>query len=168
MHEARAIVPSLRQLDIDLPEIQEIDSREVIRYKLREAIAHADGHAVVVEDTSLHMDCLGGLPGPFVKWFLSTIGCGGLYDIAQKRGDMSARARAVVGYSDGKVTEYFEGTVDGTIVAPRGGESFGWDAIFQPDGCTQTFAEMTIDQKNAISHRRQAFERLRDFLRDHQ
>ncbi len=168
MREARDIVPSLQQLDIDLPEVQEIDSQEVIRYKLREAITHVDSGAVVVEDTSLHMDCLGGLPGPFVKWFLSTIGCGGLYDIAQKRGDMTAQARAVVGYSNGKITEYFEGTVDGLIVAPRGGESFGWDAIFQPDGCKKTFAEMTIDQKNAISHRRQAFEQLRDFLENHQ
>lgn len=163
MQEAREIVPILEQLNIDLPEIQEIDPQEIIRYKLKEALKHCDG-AVIVEDTSLHMDCLGGLPGPFIKWFLSTVGCGGLYDIAKKRGDLTAQARAIVGYSNGRRTEYFEGVVDGEIATPRGDKSFGWDPIFKPNGFESTFAEMTIDQKNAISHRRQAFEKLRDFL----
>ena len=165
MQEARDIVPELVQMDVNLPEIQEIDPQEIIRYKLREALKHCDeGSAVVVEDTSLHMDCLGGLPGPFIKWFLASIGCGGVYELARQNGELAAQARAIVGYSNGKRTEYFDGVVDGEIVAPRGDKSFGWDPIFKPNDFENTFAEMTIDQKNAISHRRQAFEQLRDFL----
>ncbi|PID52145.1 MAG: purine NTP pyrophosphatase [Candidatus Moraniibacteriota bacterium] len=165
MQEARDIVSYLVQLDINLLEIQEIDPQEIIRHKLKEALKHCDG-PVVVEDTSLHLECLGGLPGPFVKWFLASIGCGGLYDIAQKNNETTAQARAIVGYSNGRRTEYFEGVVDGHIVAPQGEKSFGWDPIFKPDGFEQTFAQMTIDQKNAISHRRQAFEKLKNFLEE--
>jgi inosine triphosphate pyrophosphatase len=163
--EARTIVPRLVQLDIDLPEIQDIDPHAIIKYKLHEARKQCDG-VIVVEDTSLHLECLGGLPGPLIKWFLATVGCGGLYEIVHLHGDATAQARAVVGYSDGTITEFFEGTVDGEIVMPQGDGRFGWDPIFKPDGFDKTFAQMSVDQKNAISHRRQAFEKLRDFLEE--
>ena len=69
--EVRAMVSNVEQVDIDLPEIQEIDAREIIRFKLQEALKRAEG-SFIVEDTSLYMDCLNGLPGPLVKWFLKT------------------------------------------------------------------------------------------------
>ena len=46
---------------------------------------------------------------------------------------------------------FFEGTIPGTVVPPRGGNGFGWDAIFQPEKPTKTFAEMTAQEKNQFS-----------------
>ncbi|WP_100342539.1 non-canonical purine NTP diphosphatase [Mucilaginibacter auburnensis] len=60
---------------------------------------------------------------------------------------------------------FFEGTVEGTIREElSGSEGFGYDPIFQPDGYDITFAEMTLEQKNVISHRGRAVAKLVDFL----
>jgi XTP/dITP diphosphohydrolase len=77
----------------------------------------------------------------------------------------SKRARFVcalaVAYPDGRATEIFEGTVDGTLTfPPRGLKGFGYDPIFIADGQMKTFAEMEPDAKHAISHRAHAFEKL--------
>lgn len=159
--EARTIVPDLEMLDLDLPELQEIDPHEIIRAKLSEAVRRHGG-GLVVEDTSLYLRCLGGLPGPLIKWFLKTMGSAGIHAIAEKFGDDVATAKTIVGYADAEGrTEFFEGVVSGRIVAPRGTTAFGWDPIFLPDGRDKTFAEMTKAEKNAISMRRRAFEKLK-------
>jgi XTP/dITP diphosphohydrolase len=60
---------------------------------------------------------------------------------------------------------FFEGTVEGTIRHERSGVAgFGYDPIFEPDGYDITFAEMDMDEKNAISHRGRAVEKLVNFL----
>jgi inosine triphosphate pyrophosphatase len=159
--EARAILGEVESLDIDLPEIQEIDAQAVIKQKLIEGLKHKNGE-LIVEDTSLYLDALNGLPGPLIKWFLKTIGNSGLYDIANKLGNNRAQAKTIIGYAK-SLDEilFFEGVIKGEIVSPRGDNGFGWDAIFKPDGYTKTFAQMTVEEKNAISMRRIAFERLK-------
>ena len=68
---------------------------------------------------------------------------------------------------NGEVIETFEGEVKGTIVdAPRGSNGFGYDPIFQPDGYDKTFAEMTDDEKNQISHRADAVRKALEFIED--
>lgn len=84
--EVKAIVGDVEQLTIDLPEIQEIDSKKIIEAKLHAAREHHAG-AYVVEDTSLSFDGMNGLPGPLIKWFLKTIGNDGLYKLAIAFGD---------------------------------------------------------------------------------
>ncbi len=59
---------------------------------------------------------------------------------------------------------YFEGSLDGTIVSPRGDTSFGWDPIFQPEDSLKNFAEMSGEEKNAISMRKIAFTKLKQFI----
>jgi len=54
--------------------------------------------------------------------------------------------------------------VKGTIVEPRGETNFGWDPIFQPEGYTKTFAEMSADEKNSLSMRKLAAEKLKESL----
>lgn len=164
--EAKAIFGNIKikQLDIDLPEIQSLDPKEIVRIKLLEALEHAKG-GVVVEDASLSFECLNGLPGPFVKWFCKTIGIRGLADIARKSGNNKAEVRLVIGYAKNpKEIHFFEGMVKGKIVAPRGKTTFVWDPIFQPRGHSKTYAEMDKEEKNKISHRRIAFDKLKEFL----
>ena len=61
---------------------------------------------------------------------------------------------------------FFEGTVEGTIRHERSGaKGFGYDPIFQPDGYDITFAEMSLDQKNNISHRARALDKMVEFLK---
>lgn len=161
--EAGLTFPSVRQLDIDLPEIQHTDPQEIIRHKLEEA-RKLQVSELIVEDTGLYLECLNGLPGPLVKWFLKSVGNEGLARIAESLGNPRAEAKTVVGYANGGEIHFFEGAVKGRIVAPRGDKGFGWDPIFEPEGANRTFAEMTPEEKNKFNMRRIAFEKLRSFL----
>ena len=164
--EMHAMLPDLEQLDINLPEIQEIDPRMVIRAKLNEAAQHTTGE-FLVEDTSLSLVCLGGLPGPLMKWFLKTIGNEGLVRLADCFGQRQAYAYSMIGYWRSLEEIYFfEGIITGRIVSPRGSFGFDWDPIFQPDGYTKTFAEMNMEEKNAVSMRRIAVDKLLEFWRE--
>jgi non-canonical purine NTP pyrophosphatase (RdgB/HAM1 family) len=142
---------------LDLPEIQSLDLRGVLSHKAREAFARLR-RPVVVEDVSLELAGLNGFPGPLVKWLLKAAGPEGL--IALCRGTGEWRARAVCGVLgwDGKREAWAEGAATGTIApAPLGASGFGWDPVFVPDGHDRTYARMTAEEKNAISHRGKAW-----------
>lgn len=164
--EARAILEmtDLKQLDIDLPEIQEFELEKVVEIKLQEALKHINDECVV-EDGGLFFKSLNGLPGVFTKWFFKAIGNQGLYVLAKSFNAFDAYAKVVIGYaSHDKQIHYFEGIVEGIIVEPRGTSGFGWDPVFLPNGYEKTFGEMTSEEKNSISMRRIALCKLRDFL----
>lgn len=161
--EVQAMIPDIRPISTDLPEIQSMDAREVIRFKLEMAREKWDGE-FIVEDTSLYMDALNGLPGPLIKWFLQAMGGRGLNDIADRMMNRLAVARTVIGYSNNGDPQFFIGEVHGYIVPPRGRGGFGWDKIFQPSGEKYTFAEMTPEEKSRISSRARAVEKLKRFL----
>lgn len=163
--EVRALLPQVERLEMDLLELQSANPQEIIIAKLQEAQKHHDG-ALMVEDTSLYFDCLNGLPGPFIKWFLEKMGREGLATLTEKLGNTTAEAITWLGYSDGNgETHFFQGTIRGTIVQPRGESGFGWDPIFQPEGSTETFAEMGRERKSLISARKQAVYHLKEFLK---
>lgn len=160
--EVREFFPQTQPLLLDLPEIQSLDPKEIISYKLDIAIKHCDG-SVLVEDTSLAFEALNGLPGPLIKWFMQSFDLDGLYDLVDKYGNYKAIAKTILGYKEhnGSV-HFYEGIVEGSIVPPRSKEnSFGWDPIFQPEGSTKTFAEMTLAEKNSVSHRYKALNKLK-------
>lgn len=162
--EIKALLPEVEQLDIDLPEIQTTDAREIIEAKLLEALKHKKGE-FIIEDTSLYFDCLNGLPGPLIKWFMKALGNAGLYDITKKYGNPRAEAKTIIGYAKNQDELYFfEGAIKGKIIPPSGETKFGWDPIFQPDGFEKSFAEISEDEKNSISMRRQAVNKLKTFL----
>jgi len=162
--EVKSILPNVEQLDIDLPEIQDIDAKVIIKAKLLEALKHKDGE-FIVEDTSLYLDCLGGLPGPLIKWFMKTIGNEGLYNLVEKLGNKKAEAKTIIGYAKtSDEIHYFEGCIKGEIVLPRGNSGFGWDPIFQPNEFDKSFAELTQEEKNNISMRRVAVNKLKEHM----
>ena len=81
------------------------------------------------------------------------------------KSDRSARFVTLICLKTADKTLFFEGEIKGSIAdAPRGDKGFGYDPVFIPEGETRTFAEMTSEEKNAISHRKQAVSKLLDFL----
>ncbi len=123
------------------------------------------------DDTGLEVAALGGAPGVRSARY-ATDG----HDFAannrlllrnlEGREDRRARFRTVIALIRGGEEHLFEGIVEGRIVDRETGcEGFGYDPLFVPDGYDRTFAEMTPDEKNAVSHRGRAVRRLVDFLR---
>ncbi|XP_034201350.1 inosine triphosphate pyrophosphatase-like [Prunus dulcis] len=92
------------------------------------------------------------------KWFLQKLGHEGLYNLLMAYEDKSAYALCSFSFSTGPSVEpiTFLGKTPGKIVPARGPTDFGWDAMFQPDGYDQTYAEMPKEEKNRISHRSRA------------
>ncbi|MEI6843222.1 MAG: non-canonical purine NTP pyrophosphatase [bacterium] len=161
--EVQSIIDDVEALDIDLPEIQEIDAHKIIKAKLEEAQKHHKGE-FIVEDTSLYFEAMNGLPGPLIKWFMKTIGNDGLFKMISVFGNFNAEAKTLIGHSDleGNI-EFFEGSIKGTVVSPKG-TGFGWDPIFQPEGYSKTFGELSSEEKNSFSMRKLAVEKLKKHL----
>lgn len=130
-----------------------------------ETWSRATGWTVVADDSGLEVDALDGAPGVRSARF----GGSGLGDhdrvraLLEALGDVSpgrrsARFRCVLAVAkDGVTIATFEGVVEGRIAqAPAGSSGFGYDPVFVPEGSTRTFAEMTRDEKLALSHRGRA------------
>ena len=156
-------MPVLR-VSIVLPEIQAPTVEEITRYKVETAKTKGY-HRLIVEDVALGFDELGNFPGPYVRWLLEAAGGTGLAAIAYALNNRAAKAQCCVGYWDGKSVKLFMGETAGEIlVKPRGERVFGWDAWFQPAGSDKTFAEMTAEEKDAVSHRGRAYRKLAEHL----
>ena len=123
------------------------------------------------DDTGLEVDALGGAPGVYSARYAGGEGHDSEANMTKLLGELGennnrrARFRTVIALiQQGEVHE-FEGIVNGQIIRERrGGEGFGYDPIFQPDGYDQTFAELGIEIKNQISHRARATQKLADYL----
>lgn len=155
---------ALTNQKIDLPELQG-EPDEVSIEKCRLAAAEVGG-ACIVEDTSLCYNALGGLPGVYCKWFLEKTGHEGLNNLLAAYEDKSAYAQCVFAFTPGPGHEpmVFVGRTDGYIVPARGPTDFGWDPVFLPKGFDQTYAEMSKEVKNSISHRYRSLDKLREYL----
>jgi len=154
----------LKSQAIDLVEIQGT-IEEVVSDKCRRAAEQVKG-PVLVEDTSLCFKALKDLPGPYIKWFMDAIGTTGLNNLLIAYEDKSAQAVCTFAYSAGPGHEpiIFQGRTDGKIVPPRGDSNFGFDPIFEYEG--RTFAEMGKVEKNKISHRFKALDKLKAWLQE--
>jgi XTP/dITP diphosphohydrolase len=131
------------------------------------------GMNVFADDTGLEIESLNGQPGVKSARFAgeskdSVANIDKVLMLLGDKPDRKARFRTVIALIlDGK-KYLFEGTVNGTILKERRGKKgFGYDPVFLPDGKSFTFAEMDLDEKNTISHRAMAFEKLKKFLNSH-
>jgi inosine triphosphate pyrophosphatase len=147
----------LRTLKVDLPEIQEVDTVAIAKQKVLLAAQLANGPCVV-EDTSLQFTALGGMPGPYIKWFQDRLKADGLYNILAAYPDKSATAVCTLAFCPAPHADpvLFTGHCQGRLVEPVPGKGFGWDSIFVPNGTDRPFSQMTTDEKNQYSHRGQA------------
>ena len=143
---------TVTSIELDLPEIQG-DPEQVAYAKCKAAQLYVKG-PVLVEDSSLCFNALGGLPGVYIRWFLAKVGLYGLVSLLMPYSDKSAYGQCIYALSDVSGTVHlFTGRQNGQIVNPRGPTHFGWDAIFQPDGYSETYAEMSKETKNKTSDR---------------
>lgn len=161
----RILGTPLLRVALTLPEIQAATVEEITRHKLE--IARTKGyHRLIVEDVSLGFDELGNFPGPYVRWLLEAAGGQGLAAIAYALNNRTAKAQCCVAYWDGENGHVFLGECTGEVlVQPRGHETFGWDPWFQPSGSMKTFAEMSDEEKDRVSHRGHAYRQLADHLK---
>jgi inosine triphosphate pyrophosphatase len=162
--------PSLVQLQIltvDLPEIQEVDTMAIAKNKAVLGSQLAGGPCVV-EDTSLQFAALGGMPGPYIKWFQDKLKSEGLYNILLAYEDKTATAVCTLAFCPAPHADpvLFTGTCQGRIVAPdrEGRYGFGWDSIFVADGSDVPFSQLSVEDKNALSHRGKAVRKWADWL----
>ncbi|KAH5919525.1 inosine triphosphate pyrophosphatase [Parastagonospora nodorum] len=155
-------VIELRNENIDLVEIQG-SVEDVTTDKARRA-AEAIKGPVLVEDTCLCFKAMNDLPGPYIKWFMQSLGAAQMHKLLAGFDDKSAQAVCTFAYCEGPGHEpvLFQGRTDGKLVESRGPTAFGWDSCFEYKG--QTYAEMDKSEKNKISHRGKALEKLKEWL----
>ncbi|MEH6829961.1 MAG: RdgB/HAM1 family non-canonical purine NTP pyrophosphatase [Sulfitobacter sp.] len=164
-------VVGAKELDLEEPEETEDTFIGNARIKARAAVK-ATGLPALADDSGIQVAALGNAPGVYTADWAETpngrdfiMAMNKTHDLLEKANaphPRSARfcATLVLAWPDGH-DEVVEGFVDGTFVWPMRGETgHGYDPIFQPIGETRTFAEMSHDEKNTMSHRADAFTKL--------
>ena len=128
------------------------------------------GYDCFADDTGLEVEALNGEPGIYSARYAgeghdSEANMQKLLSKLQDVDNRKARFRTVIALLQKGEERFFEGIVNGKILEEEHGEGgFGYDPIFQPEGYEQTFAEMTAEEKNSVSHRGRAVAKLADYL----
>lgn len=149
-------------------EIEEIQSLDPVKVAVEKAKAYFNELKIplLVEDTSLSFNGLGGLPGPYINDFAKALGNNGLIELLQNRDNRRAVAQVTFALIlDENTIHTFEGKVEGVITnEEKGTNGFGWDPVFIPTGSDKTFAEMQDSEKDRYSMRAKALAFLQEFL----
>jgi XTP/dITP diphosphohydrolase len=154
----------------DVPEVAETGTTFAENALLKaRAVAAATGLVAVADDSGLCVDVLGGSPGVFSARWAGRHGddranlellLAQLSDVPDVARAAHFTCAAAVARPDGSATSVL-GELHGALTRePRGSNGFGYDPIFVPDGYSRTTAEMTPEEKDAISHRGKAFRAL--------
>lgn len=153
------------------PEVEETaDTLEGNARLKAEALFEFTGVPSLGDDTGLEVGALDGRPGVLSARFAGpeedpARNRSLLLDVLQDVSDRRARFRTVLAYCTKTGTLFFDGVCEGRILKEEHGEGgFGYDAIFSPDGSDRSFAELTPDEKNAVSHRGRAIRAFYAFV----
>src|SRR3989344_800867 len=163
--EAQAILGiPIDVVNIDLEEIQSANLKEVVQKKTADAFKSV-GKPLLVDDVGFYVEAWNGFPGPFIKFMLAALGSKELARLIYTSQNLQVVVKACIGYHDGENIHTFLGEVPGMIThVPIGENGFGFDTIFIPKDQVVTFAQMSEEDKNKISHRARALEELKQFL----
>lgn len=157
----------------DIADVEETENTLLGNALLKSrALAKATGMSAIADDSGLFVDALGGRPGVFSSRFAGEFATYGenvqkLLMEMQGVADRAATFRTIISVTSPDEEEiWVEGVLKGTILLERRGTNgFGYDPIFAPEGCGgRSFAQMTADEKNAISHRARALAALLEKL----
>ena len=157
-----------RELDhtkVDLDELQTTDLRELAEHKVRQAYDILKT-PVIVDDYGLGFGALGGLPGPFIKFFIEAEnGLEKLCRMIDSFDDRRAKTACVVAFYDGATLEVFEKIMNGTIAEhPIGSNGIHTDQIFIPDGYGMTRAQLNDEQYDEVYRKVRPLDELKEFL----
>jgi XTP/dITP diphosphohydrolase len=164
-------ISSLSELhcDADIPETADTLEGNAL---LKANFIHDNfGLDCFADDTGLEVEALGGKPGVFSARFAGDNhdSYNNMQKILALLGNAENRKacfRTVIVLIRGKEIKFFEGRIDGTIaMEPRGESGFGYDPIFIPEGYAVSFAQLSAEEKNQISHRALAVKKLADYLK---
>ena len=141
-------------------EIQSDDTKEIAENSAVEAFNKCH-LPLIVEDAGLFIDALEGFPGPYSSYVYKTIQNKGVLKLMENMQNRKATFYSTIAYYSQKTGPLlFEGKIEGkiTLVEYKGSNNsgFGFDPIFQPVQSEKTFAEMTLKEKNNMSHRAKA------------
>ena len=150
---------------IPYDEIQTSELEEVVKAGMEEL--RSEGlRDFIIDDSGMFVDSLKGFPGVYSSYVQKTVGNAGVLRLMEDVSERGAEFRCCIGCDIGGETVIVTGVCRGTILRmARGVGGFGYDPIFSPDG-ERSFAEMPLDEKNAVSHRGNAFRLLKDRLRE--
>jgi len=151
---------NIRHAKLSYPEIRSDDPADIAADSVERLKGKVEP-PFFVEDTGLFIDALNGFPGTYTAWVLKKIGIWGILRLMEGVTQRRAAFRTAIAFFDGKGLHVFKGEAKGSIsTQARGREGFGYDPIFVPDGFQKTFAELSVVEKDAVSHRRMALEEL--------
>lgn len=148
--------------DLEYVEIQADNLEDIVKPGIQQA-CNLINSPCFIEDAGLFIESLNGFPGPYSSYVYKTIGNEGVLNILKDVEDRRAEFRSAVGYCEpSSDPEIFIGKIRGTISKEiRGSKGFGYDPIFIPErGEGNTFAEISAEMKNYLSHRGEAIEKL--------
>ena len=158
--------------ELGLPEpIEDGDSFAANAIIKAEAAADAAGIPALADDSGLEVDALNGAPGVYSARYAGEPSDSAknnelLLKNLEGHSNRKAQFRTVITLIQNGEVKQFEGAVSGQIIEKNKGlKGFGYDPIFVPDGHKITFAEMSPEEKNAISHRGKAVAKLVEFLK---
>ncbi len=145
--------------------------KSIIEHKVIQAF-NLLNEAVIVDDVSVSLEALHGLPGPYIRPFLEALGDDGFWDLVKRYENRRISATCSIAYMHSKnlTPLFFDGTVHGTVVEPRGATRHGphsWNAFTQPDGSEKTMAQMSLEEMSRISPRGNALRQLKNYLLTH-
>ncbi len=149
----------------DCDEIQADSLQEVVLSCLQQ-LKDKELKDFVIDDSGLFVHTLKGFPGVYSSYALKTIGLDGVLRLLEGRDDRSAHFECCIGASIDGEEFTVTGRCDGSMaLRPSGTDGFGFDPLFVPSGYMQTFAEISIEEKNRISHRGKAVQAFSAELR---
>jgi XTP/dITP diphosphohydrolase len=158
----------VKQLDHPYPEIQADTLEEVARAAAKWCIGKVK-RPFMLEDAGLFIDALGGFPGVYSAYAYKTLWLEGIIQLMEKKHNQTAHFESVICLVDEMgVPRIFIGTCSGWVIKEmRGTGGFGFDPIFVPYEHEVTFAEMSVEEKNAVSHRGAAMKLLVEYLEEY-
>ena len=147
------------------PELQEDNLEEIAKFGAEWA-ANKLNSEVMVDDSGLFIEALGGFPGPYSAYVFDKLGNERILKLMEGEENRSAVFKCVIGYCcPNEEARVFSGEVNGEIAKEiRGSAGFGYDPIFEVNG--MTFGEMEEEEKNRLSHRYRALAKFAGWLEE--
>ena len=155
--------PEVEHVNLECPEFRHSDVGEIARGKARFAYDQLK-RPLIVDDTAFSVSALRGFPGPYAGYVLGTIGYQGSLRLLEGVEERGASFETAIAYADAEGIRIFRGRIDGIVTrSPRGRDGFGYDPVFEVGG--RTLAELSLGEKNRISHRARALSAFEEWWR---